>query len=70
MMPISLLNIGEQAIIKRIGGKGEVRQHLQDLGFIAGEKVSVVSRLSDNLIVNVKETRIAIDEKIAKNIFV
>ena len=53
MMPISVLSVGEESVIKRIGGSPEVRQHLEDLGFVVGVKVSIVSKLADNFIVNV-----------------
>ena len=53
-MPLLLLNVGEHAVIKRIGGKPEVKQHLSDLGFIVGASILVVSKLGDNLIVNIK----------------
>ena len=70
MMPISVLSVGEESVIKRIGGSPEVRQHLEDLGFVVGVKVSIVSKLADNFIVNVKGRRIAIDGSLAKDIFV
>ena len=70
MMPISVLSVGEESVIKRIGGSPEVRQHLEDLGFVVGVKVSIVSMLADNFIVNVKGSRIAIDGSLAKDIFV
>ena len=70
MMPISVLSVGEESVIKRIGGSPEVRQHLEDLGFVGGVKVSIVSKLADNFIVNVKGSRIAIDGSLAKDIFV
>lgn len=70
MMPISVLSVGEESVIKQIGGSPEVRQHLEDLGFVVGVKVSIVSKLADNFIVNVKGSRIAIDGSLAKDIFV
>ena len=70
MMPISVLSVGEESVIKRIGGSPEVRKHLEDLGFVVGVKVSIVSKLADNFIVNVKGSRIAIDGSLAKDIFV
>lgn len=69
-MPVTLLQIGEENVIKRIGGSAKVRQHLKDLGFNEGEKVKVVSKLSGNLIIVVKNCRIAIDGDLAKDIFV
>ncbi|MBQ7611635.1 MAG: ferrous iron transport protein A [Spirochaetaceae bacterium] len=69
-MPLLLLNVGEHAVIKRIGGKPEVKQHLSDLGFIVGASILVVSKLGDNLIVNIKNSRIALDRGMAKSIFI
>lgn len=54
MMPLTLANIGEESMILRIGGKPEVRAHLETLGFVPGGSVTVVSAIGGNLIVNVK----------------
>ncbi len=70
MMPLTLANLGEPNMIKRIGGKPEVKQHLEDMGFVAGSNVIVISRLGGNMIVNVKESRIAISEEMASKIMV
>lgn len=70
MMPISLLSVGEERIIRRIGGRAEVKQRLKELGFVVGEKVKVISKLSNNVIVGIKESRVAIDGSLAKDIFV
>ena len=70
MMPLTLLNQGEQSIIRRIGGNPEVKKHLEDLGFVAGGTVTVVSALGGNVIVNVKESRIAISREMAQKIMV
>ena len=69
-MPLTFANIGEDNIIKKIGGKPEVKKHLENLGFVAGGKVNVISTLSGNVIVNVKESRVAIDKTMANKIFV
>ncbi len=69
-MPLTLTGMGEKNIIKRVGGNPEVRQHLNDLGFVAGAEVEVVSALSGNLIVNIKESRIAISKEMAGKIMV
>ena len=69
-MPLTLAVIGEELIIKRIGGKAEVRTHLQNLGFVSGTVVTVVSSMGGNLIVNVKNTRIAISKEMAQKIMV
>ena len=70
MIPLSFADMGEELVIRRIGGLPELRQHLADLGFVAGGTVTVISRLGGNLIVNVKETRVAISEEMAQKIMV
>ncbi len=70
MMPITLANVGEENIIMRVGGSPEVRQHLADLGFVAGSSATIISTLSGNVIVKVKDTRVAVSEEMAKKIFV
>ena len=69
-MPLNLADIGEKNIIKRICGKGEVRRHLENLGFVEGGDVTVISAAGGNVIVNVKEARIAISEELARRIMV
>lgn len=70
MMPLSLTGVGEQNTIKRIGGSPEVKQHLENLGFVVGSTVTIVNTLGGNVIVNVKESRIAISEEMARKIMV
>ena len=70
MMPLALANAGEQNIIKKIGGSPEVKQHLETLGFVVGGTVTIVNTLAGNLIVNVKETRVAISEEMARKIMI
>ena len=70
MMPLFLAQIGEEYIIKKTGGKPEVRQHLENLGFVAGATVTVINTLGGNIIVNVKEARIAISKEMAQKIMV
>ena len=70
MMPLTLMSPGEDAIIQRIGGKPEVRQHLENLGFVVGGNVSVINTIGGNLIVNVKEARVAIIREMAQKIMV
>ena len=70
MMPLSLANIGEENIVKKVGGSPDVKKHLEDIGFVAGGKVTVISSLSGNVIVNVKNTRIAISEEMARRIMI
>ena len=69
-MPLTLAVIGEENIIKRIGGNAEVRAHLQNLGFVTGSSVTVVSSMGGNLIVNVKNARIAISKEMAAKIMI
>ena len=70
MMPLALADIGEENIIKKIGGSPEVKKHLENLGFVVGGTVSIVTSLGGNVIVNVKESRVAIREEMARKIMV
>lgn len=70
MMPLTLANVGEENIIRRVGGGPETKKHLEDMGFVAGGNVTVVSRIGGNVIVNVKEARVAISEEMAGKIMV
>ncbi|MBQ1576924.1 MAG: ferrous iron transport protein A [Oscillospiraceae bacterium] len=70
MMPLTLTNDGEEAIIRHIGGSPDVKRHLEDLGFVTGENVRIISRIGGNVIVVVKETRLAIDQAMAAKIMV
>ena len=65
-----MANIGEKAIIRKVGGKPEVKKHLEDLGLVAGRDVTVVTTLGGNVIVNVKEARVAISKEMAQKIMV
>ena len=69
-MPLTLAALGEENIILRIGGNAEVRAHLQNLGFVPGSTVTVVSSMSGNLIVRIKEARVAVSKEMAQKIFV
>lgn len=69
-MPLTLTDIGETSIIKRIGGSAELRRHLENLGFVAGGEVTVINTLGGNLIVDVKSSRIAISREMAQKIMV
>lgn len=70
MMPLSLANIGEENLILKVGGNPEVKKHLENLGFVAGESATLISSLGGNVIVKVKEARIAISEEMARKIMV
>jgi len=70
MMPLVYAEKGQPQIIRKIGGNPEVRKHLEDLGFHVGGEVNIVSTLGSNLIVKVKESRVAVSEELAKKIMV
>lgn len=70
MMPLSFANVGEENIIKKVGGKSEVRAHLENLGFVAGATVTVITALGGNIIVNIKDSRVAISREMAGKIMV
>ena len=70
MMPLALANIGEEYMISRVSGNPEVKKHLEDLGFTAGGSITVVSALGGNIIVKVKESRVAISEEMARKIMI
>lgn len=69
-MPLAFAGTGEETTIKRIGGSPEIKKHLEALGFVVGGTVTVVASLSGNVIINVKEARVAISEEMARNIMV
>ena len=69
-MPLTMAEPGETVTIRRITGKDEIRLHLAELGFVVGETVTVVSRMGGNLIVQVKDSRIALDRDMANRILV
>ena len=69
-MPLTMLNIGETGKIKRIGGNEETRRFLNNLGFVVGTEVSVVSAIGGNVIVNIKDSRVAIGKELAMKITV
>lgn len=68
MMPLSMAKMGETVTIKKIGGKDEVRQHMAELGFVVDEKVTVVNEMNGNLILQVKDSRIALGKALAAKI--
>ena len=70
MMPLNLAAPGEENLIRRIGGSPEVKTHLEDLGFVVGGTVTLVTVLNGNVIVNVKNARIALDADMARRIMV
>lgn len=70
MMPLNLATVGERQIIKRLGGNPTVKKHLENLGFNVGGEICVVSSFAGNLIVKVKESRIAVSDELARKIMV
>lgn len=68
MMPLIFANTGEENIIKQVGGKPEVRKHLENLGFVVGSAVTILNAIGGNLIVRVKETRVAVSREMAQKI--
>lgn len=70
MMPLSFAEVGEESTIVKISGNAEVKKHLSDLGFVPGGNVTVVSTMGGNLIINVKESRVAISKEMAQKIYV
>ncbi len=67
-MPLTFASVGETAQIRKITGKDEVRQHLAELGFVAGETVTVISSIGGNLILNIKGSRVALDASMAQRV--
>lgn len=70
MMPLSMVREGEANIIRKVGGKEETRRFLENLGFVAGGTVTVISEMGGNIIVNVKDSRVAIGKDMANKIMV
>ena len=69
-MPLTMAETGRQIQIRKIGGKDETRRHLESLGFVIGGFVTVISELNGNLIVKVKDSRVAISRELAKKILI
>lgn len=70
MMPLSMILEGQPSVIKKIGGKEETRRFLENLGFVVGGTVTVISQIGGNMIVNVKDARVAIGKDMANKIMV
>ncbi len=70
MMPLAMARAGERGVIRKITGKDEVRQHLAELGFVVDTEISVVNEIAGNLIVQVKDSRIAINKAMANRIMI
>ena len=69
-MPLSFATEGEENIIKQVGGKAEVRAHRENLGFVAGAAVKVITSMGGNIIVNIKDSRVAISREMAAKIMI
>ncbi len=70
MMPLTLASAGEENTIKRVGGNPEVKKHLEDLGFVVGGSVTVITTIGGNVIVSVKQARVAISREMAQKIMI
>ena len=70
MMPLAMASVGDANVIRQITGRDEVRQQLAELGFVVGAEVTIVSELGGNLILSVKESRVALDKSMAMRIMV
>ena len=68
MMPLTMANAGEENIIKKVGGKEDTRRFLENLGFVVGAAVTVISQVEGNIIVNIKDSRVAIGKDMANKI--
>ncbi len=69
-MPLTMAKVGEENLIKRISGKVETKQHLENLGFLVGGTVTVITKIGGNVIVNVKDSRVAVSREMANKIMV
>ena len=70
MMPLSYAIPGEESVIRKIGGSPEVKKHLENLGFVVGGSVKVITSLNGNVIVKVKEARVAVNDEMARKIMI
>lgn len=69
-MPLTVADNGETYVVKKIGGRPEIKKHLENLGFVVGSGVSVINTIGGNVIVKVKESRVAISQEMARKIMV
>lgn len=70
MIPLTYADPGEANVIMKINGQTEIKKHLEDMGFVTGALITVVSAVNGNLIVNVKDTKVALDKELAKRIMI
>ncbi|MBS6627606.1 MAG: ferrous iron transport protein A [Clostridiales bacterium] len=69
-MPLTFANVGEENTIRRVGGNEETRRFLENLGFVSGAKIMVLSQIGGNVIVNVKDSRVAVNAEMARHIMI
>ena len=69
-MPLTMASIGEENTIRKVGGNEETKRFLENLGFVAGAEITVVSAIGGNVIVNIKDSRVAINQDMARHIMV
>lgn len=70
MMPLTFANVGEENTIRKVGGNEETRRFLENLGFVSGAKIMVLSQIGGNVIVNVKDSRVAVNAEMASHIMI
>ena len=70
MLPLSYAEVNETNVIKKVTGNPEMKKHLEDMGFVTGAVISVVSTVNGNLIVNIKDTKVALDKQLAMKIMI
>ena len=70
MIPLNYANPGEESVIRKVGGSPEVKKHLENLGFVVGGSVKFITSLDGNLIVKVKESRVALNDDMARRIMI
>lgn len=69
-MPLIFAEVGEQSMIKKIGGSLAVKKHLENLGFVVGGSITIINKLGENIIVNVKGARVALCSEMARKIMI
>ena len=70
MLPLTYANVNEMNVIRKVGGNPEIKKHLEDMGFVTGAVITVVSTINGNLIVNVKDSKVALDRSLAGKIMI
>ena len=70
MLPLTYAQINEENVIKKVGGKPDMKKHLEDMGFVTGAIIKVISEVNGNLIVNVKDSKVALDKQLASKIII